>query len=183
MTSTFKFRVKQTKEVMLYKIGVNSGKKWLVEGNVSDKEFYLCEVNMPENKVKVFSDEVSLKIQTANGYEYTITNKGKDGAEVVFAGPVNALLNQALVPRMTYVEGTLVGKSDDMSDFAPIGEFMKLRAERYGDKPNPQDRHGWRVNMNFNNELYPYLPEYRGNKTKVKEVKEKQVRDNKRRRR
>lgn len=83
MASIFKFRVKQTKEVMLYKIGVNSGKKWLVEGNVSDKEFYLCEVNMPENKVKVFSDEVSLKIQTANGYEYTITNKGKDGAEVV----------------------------------------------------------------------------------------------------
>ena len=93
-----------------------------------------------------------------------IEDKEGGGAEVSFQGPVNALLAQALMPRMTYVPGTLRAMSEDMPDYASIAEFMEIRAERNAGCPNPQDRHGWRVNMKFNNELVPWLPPFNGDR-------------------
>lgn len=158
--SFFKFEITQTVQVVLYKIARGGGKRWNVVKK-DEKHLILQDIQNPENQtlVDVYSDIV--KITTAHGYVYTIVNKDGDGAEVDFQGPVNALLTQSLMPRLTYVPYTLRAMSSDMTGFVGIDEFMARRSERYGNKPNPQDVHGWRVNMKFHNELVPWLPAFK----------------------
>lgn len=160
MKSIFKFQITQSIEVLLYKIEQADGKRWKLR-DVKKGEYYLLEeVDNPESMTAILIDKGVMTIAFANtDYNYLITNLSKDGAEVMFFGPVNALLSQALMPRLHYVEKTLLGKSEEMEDFVPIAEFMEDRAKHNASRePNPQDRHGYRVNSRFYNELVPYLP-------------------------
>lgn len=159
--SFFKFEITQTTTVVLYKINNGNGKRWTVEGCEADGHMVLREINYPENNVDVIITPGALKITTVRGYEYQITDLEGDGAEVVFHGPVNALLTQSLMPRLTYVPETLLATGSDMDCYVPIGEFMAHREKRHADRINPQDKFGWRVNMKFNNELVPWLPSFK----------------------
>ena len=162
MNSYFKFEITQNIEAIFYKIKMGHERRWLVEGSTEDAEFKLREIRHPENSIIITSCPNLLKITTVNGFEYKISDKEGDGAKVFFHGPVNALLTQSLMPRLTYVPETLIGKTDEMEDFVSIQEFMELREQRHGENSNPQDEHGWRVNMKFNNELFPWLPRFSG---------------------
>lgn len=159
--SFFKFQITQTTKVLLYKIKMGDGKRWSVEGSEAEGRLVLHELDRPENSIEVKVTSGVLQIKTVHGYEYTITDKEGDGADVSFHGPVNALLSQSLLPRMTYVPETLSGMSSDMEDFVPIDEFMELREKRHAGRVNPQDKFGWRVNMKFDNELCPWLPPFK----------------------
>lgn len=147
--SFFKFQITQTTKVLLYKIKMGDGKRWSVEGSEAEGRLVLHEIDRPENSIEVKTNTGVLQIKTVHGYEYVIADKEGDGAEVSFHGPVNALLTQSLLPRMTYVPETLSGMSSDMDDFVPIDEFMELREKRHAGRVNPQDKFGWRVNMKF----------------------------------
>lgn len=159
---SFCFEITQTTKVLKYKIDNGDGRRWNVENDGTRGYLSLCEIENPENKTLVLLGDNYMKIVTCSGYEYVVEDKEGDGANVTFSGPVNALLTQALMPRMTYVPQTLQGLSSDMDDYQPIAEFMRIRAERNADNPNPQDQQGWRVNMKFANELVPYLPPFTG---------------------
>lgn len=171
--TTFCFEITQTRAVMLYKIIQGDGKRWKIAGDPSGTAFSLHDLKKPENFVTIKSIPGNLIIETINDFVYEITDKEGDGSNVCFHGPVNALLSQGLVPRMTYVPGTLIGKTDEMDEFVDIQEFMKLRAERYQllGTENPQDKHGWRVNANFNNEFSPWFPP--ANNLRVEKPKKK----------
>ncbi len=161
--SFFKFDITQTTSVLLYKIEQGDGRRWILGSGESDNVLFLHEIKRPkENFVHIEIGTGFLKFTTVHGFTYVVEDKEGDGAEVRFHGPVNALLTQSLLPRMTYVPETLVGMSGDMEDFVPIGEFMELREKRHNGEVNPQDKFGWRVNMKFNNELVPWLPPFNG---------------------
>lgn len=101
--------------------------------------------------------ERSLYIKTAwSGFEYEIDDD-EEGALVQFSGPLNALLNQNLLPSMTYIPGTLTGRYMDMPEHVSIEEFCKIRQERHSSRPNNQDGYGGNINKKFNNEI-PALP-------------------------
>ncbi len=161
--SFFKFEITQTTKVLLYKIEKGNNKRWLLEKNEDGSQIILRDLKRPDDNfvtIKVFTQ--TLHITTAHGFVYVIQDKSGDGAEVSFNGPVNALLAQALMPRMTYVPQTLRAMSSDMDGFTDINEFMERRAQRHNGKVNPQDKFGWRVNMKFNNELEDWLPPFKG---------------------
>ena len=161
----FRFEITQNVKVLLYKIEKGDGRRWNVEKNKDvPNRLELTETDNPSNRTETTTGPGYMQIITAcSGYSYLIEDRKGGGAEVHFAGPVNGLLAQALMPRMTYVPHTLTARSEDMPDYVPIDEFMAIRAERNAAEPNPQDLHGWRVNMKFNNELVPYLPPFNGN--------------------
>lgn len=160
--SFFKFEITQTTKVLLYKISKGNGKRWIVEYDANRQPAFLKEIDHPENVAAIKILPGALHFTTVRGYVYLVEDKKIDGACVTFCGPVNALLTQSLMPRMTYVQNTLVGMSSDMDDFVPIAEFMEKREERHKGEVNPQDKYGWRVNMKFNNELVPWLPPFTG---------------------
>ncbi len=162
--SFFRFEITQTTKVLMYKIRMGDGKRWNIDGDEECGHITLMEPGRSVNNTLVLLGQGYMRIITAcSGYEYLIQDKEDgDGAEVTFSGPVNALLAQSLMPRMRYVPGTLRGMSEYMPDYAPIGEFMRIREKRRAGDPNPQDAHGWRVNMKFNNELVPYFPPFEG---------------------
>ncbi len=173
--SFFKFDITQTTRVLLYKIKMGDNKRWFLTDGEDSNHLILSDCTPPQKnftKIKICAGV--MEITTVQGYTYVVQDKVGDGAEVTFHGPVNALLTQSLLPRMTYVPETLVGMSSDMEDFVPIGEFMELREQRHNGEVNPQDKFGWRVNMKFNNELVPWLPPFNGTvreKTKKKSGK------------
>lgn len=171
--SFFKFEISQTTKVLLYKISKGDGKRWDVEYDANGKPAFLRETGHPENfvAVKVFPNVIHFT--TVRVYVYLVEDKKGDGANVTFHGPVNALLTQSLMPRMTYIRKTLVGMCSDMSDYVPIAEFMAKREERHNGEPNPQDKHGWRVNMKFDNELVPWLPAFEGEMRSKRQKKQR----------
>lgn len=171
--SFFKFEISQTTKVLLYKICKGDGKRWNVEYDASGHPAFLREIEHPENFVQIKVLPNTLHFTTVRGYVYLVEDKKGDGAEVCFNGPVNALLAQSLMPRMTYVRETLVGMSSDMDDYAPIAEFMAKREKRHNGEVNPQDKHGWRVNMKFGNELVPWLPAFNGEKREKSKKKQR----------
>lgn len=174
MKSYFKFEITQTINVLLYKIEKGAGKRWGIDGNVKDEKFKLFKLDEPEKYVDVEVDDNRLYFTTVNGYKYEVVDKVKDGAEVTFEGPVNALLAQSLLPRMTYVPNTLWGKYEDMELYVEIQDFMEIRELKHEGKPNPQDKFGWRINMKFNNELVPWFPKFWGdNAVKINKKKGK----------
>lgn len=161
--SFFKFEITQTTKVLLYKIETGSGKRWLLEKKENGQLLILKDMSRPEeNFVTIKVLPKTLQFTTAHGYVYVVQDKSGDGAEVSFHGPVNALLTQSLMPRMTYVPETLQAMSSDMDGFTSIDEFMECRDKRHNGDVNPQDKFGWRVNMKFNNELVPWLPPFKG---------------------
>ena len=161
LESFFRFEITQTTKVLLYKIKMGDGRRWLVEEKSDEGIILLYDQHDNVTKIRVLPDV--LHITTVRGFVYIVQDKEGDGAEVTFRGPVNALLTQSLLPRMTYVPQTLKGMTSDMPEYVPIAEFMQLREKRHNGNENPQDLHGWRVNMNFNNELVPWLPPFNGN--------------------
>lgn len=164
MNSSFKFQITQTTKVLLYKIEQGNGKRWNLSYDNKKGEIYLQDVKATDLEVVTtisLQDNAMRIVCSRSNYEYIITDKAGDGANVVFTGPINALLMQSLMPRMNYVPKTLVGKTEEMEEYLPILEYMKDRAKHNSDaeKLNPQDKHGYRVNSRFYNELVPYLPE------------------------
>ena len=173
MKEFFKFEITQTTRVLLYKMEQGVNKHWGIEGDVKSDEFRLFKLDEPEKYVEVEVDDGRLFFTTVNGYFYEVVDGETDGARVTFEGPVNAMLAQSLMPRMTYVHETLVGKYEDMDEYVEIQEFMKIRESRHEGKPNPQDKYGWRINMKFNNELRPWLPEFWGMRSEKPQKKSK----------
>ena len=112
----------------------------------------------------------SMTVETAlSGYKYSINEYPEGGSFVTFEGPVNALLNQNLLPKMSYVPQTLKAKftdnetGKDLTDYLDIHSYGILRAEKnkkanaWGEKGNNQDKYGYNINAKFNNEI-DFLP-------------------------
>ncbi len=118
-----------------------------------------------------------LTITTAwSGYKYEIDDdKEGSGAWVTFYGPVNALGQQNLFPDWTYEAGTLEGKfvnsdtNEDLTGYMDMYHFGIMRAAKnektikdtyeYECKGNSQDKYGFWVNRQFNNEIV-FLPKH-----------------------
>lgn len=162
IASYFCFEIKQTVSVLLYKMRMGDGKRWTVEnvdGGLILHQIYPEGAEKQDNQTKVeVKGKHTMVITTVRGFVYTIVDKQPDGAEVSFHGPLNALLMQSLLPRMTYVPETLVGMNNLMDDYVPIAEYMRLRKERHGENINPRDK--WsQLNRVFYNEI-PGLPTF-----------------------
>lgn len=160
--SYFKFEITQTVAVLLYKIRMGDGKRWWLEkidGGYVLHQLYPEGKEKQDNQSKVeLKGEHTMVITTVRGFVYTIVDKEPDGAEVSYHGPLNALLMQSLLPRMTYVPETLVGMNNLMDDYVSIAEYMRLRKERHGENINPRDK--WsQLNRVFYNEI-PGLPTF-----------------------
>ena len=99
-----------------------------------------------------------MDIATAwSGFEYQISENKDGGSTVEFSGPLNALMNQNLLPNMTYINGTLEGKfvddKGDLTPYMPIENYCILRAQKNRGKENEQDVYGAHINARFNNEI------------------------------
>lgn len=134
---------------------------------------------------RVWRNEDGLKIETAwGGYVYDIRpNEDAKGCSVEFSGPVNALLNQNLLPEMTYIPHTLEGKfvdkdtGKDLTPYMSMPVYGECRAKKneqviedsygYEEKGNPQDGYGYNVNSKFNNEI-PFLPQSKQERKQMK---------------
>lgn len=168
-----KYDITQTTAVMLYKIKTNTGKKWIISGDVESSNFKLVAINDNEKFIEVNVSKGKMVLTTVRGYRYEISDKPKDGATVIFEGPINALLVQALLPKMTYVPQTLTAMADGETEWSDIETFGEIRKKRNPDKENPQDKHGYKVNAKVNNEI-PFFPRSRAIKeVEIKEKKEK----------
>jgi len=186
--SFFRFQITQTTKVLLYKIKMGDGKRWILSADDDSNALLLRDMKRSQdNVVKINVYDGALRFETVHGFVYLVQDRKPDGANVSFHGPVNALLTQSLMPRMTYVPGTLLGMSSETQPdapetqspdreeegngfFVPIAEFMAQREQRHNGRVNPQDKFGWRVNMNFNNELVPWFPPF---KTEMREKPKK----------
>lgn len=135
-----------------------------------DGEIWLQNKNFAQSFAVIKKQENGIDITTAfGGYKYSIKDK-KDGigAKVTYNGPVNGLMNQMLLPKMTYVLGTLEARFLNAETGHPITSFMDmdhygflreaknqetLKKYKYGEKGNAQDNYGYQINAKFNNEL------------------------------
>lgn len=103
-------------------------------------------------------EEDKMKIETAwSGFEYEISQNKNGGSTVEFSGPLNALMRQNLLPKMTYVPGTLEGKfvddKGDLTPYMPIEKYCALREQKNHGRKNEQDVYGAHINACFNNEI------------------------------
>ena len=132
-----------------------SPKPWDLRG--SEGKYQLWDTDF-DCYASVSVKEDKMKIETAwSGFEYEISQNKKGGSTVEFSGPLNALMNQNLLPDMTYVPGTLEGKFvDDKGDLTPymaIEDYCLLRAQKNQGRENQQDEYGAHINARFNNEI------------------------------
>ena len=140
-------------------------------------DYILQDPEYDNSYASVKEEEGKLSITTAwGGYNYEITPREKGGSNVEFSGPVNALLNQNLLPEMTYIPYTLEGKFVDREtgrdltmymDMQSYGTLRSLKNEQviqdsfeYKMPGNSQDGYGHHINAQFNNEI-PFLPKKR----------------------
>ena len=140
-------------------------------------DYILQDPEYDNSYASVKEEEGKLSITTAwGGYNYEITPREKGGSSVEFSGPVNALLNQNLLPEMTYIPYTLEGKCVDREtgrdltmymDMQSYGTLRSLKNEQviqdsfeYKMPGNSQDGYGHHINAQFNNEI-PFLPKNR----------------------
>ncbi len=176
--SYFKFEITQTVAVLFYKVRMGDGKRWWLEkidGGYVLHQLYPEGKEKQDNQSKVeLRGEHTMVITTVRGFVYTIVDKEPDGAEVSYHGPLNSILMQSLMPRMTYVPKTLVGMNNLMDDYVPIDEFMALRAERHGNEPNPRDAKS-QVNRVFYNEI-PGLPKFKTGRVRKFDTRHKRKR-------
>lgn len=139
-----------------------SEKRWDLK-RTEDGDMYLIDPNWNNSYATVKSTLKGIEIETATGhYTYSITQNENQGCTVEFNGPVNGLLNQNLLPKMTYVPKTLEGKfvsknGADLTPYNSIDTYGLLRDIKNGKQGNIQDDYGFNINRNFNNEI-PFLP-------------------------
>lgn len=129
-SSRFNFLVKENIDDLMKEIKKGHRRTWLV---VHDGKDTIClqDLYFPSYAIiELGKDEDgnrNMKIETAmGGYSYKITERPNDNSEVVFEGPVNALLNQNLIPQMTYVPGTLQGQFYDNKTRKNYTEYMNM---------------------------------------------------------
>ena len=90
-----------------------------------------------------------------NDFRYTIFKGEKGKTTVEFEGPVNALWQQYLLPKINYAKGSLQGKYEEDDTYLSIDAYMQRRNETIGDN-NQQDKLGWKINDIFKNDI-PFL--------------------------
>ena len=188
--SVFRFDIKETSDDLLKEMETPS-KKHYPDRRIIDRDGVQFEKGAPKAKwetqyaddgsmflvdldfdceAEVKKTDEGLDITTAwGGYKYNIKDKSdRKGAEVEFHGPLNALLNQNILPTMTYVPQTLEGKfvdaetQEDLTPFMDINSYGAMRKKKNGktsESENWQDRYGAQINKKFNNEI-DVLPEW-----------------------
>lgn len=115
--------------------------------------YFHCSATVKDN-----GDHLSI-VTAWSGFVYDIYQKEDGGCTVEFSGPLNGLLQQNLLPSMTYVPGTLEGKflsNDDKEELTPyldIDTYCMLRAQKNHESANAQDGYGAQMNAQFNNEI------------------------------
>lgn len=151
--SNFKFQIEGTLEQFEHKL-----RTYHKDTVTSDKRPNRITLHdHVSNSTLVFVKEVDNFVITTsnNSYRYEIF-KGENGKTTVkFDGPVNALWQQNLLPKIKYRKGTLVGKYEEEEKYLSIAAYMERRQETIGDA-NQQDQYGWKVNEIFKNDI-PYL--------------------------
>ena len=163
--SVFNFEISQSVGDVLSNILHPKKKDWWDVEHIVKGKLRMWDKNWPCSAEVEYSEK-EMKIATATGgYVYHIKpNEGRKGCSVEFNGPLNGLLNQVLLPDMTYVHHTLEGKfvdkdGKDLTKFMPISEYCMLRDEKnkqpdaYGQTGNLQDYYGYQINAKFNNEI------------------------------
>lgn len=181
--SKFKFEIKENVSDLLHQIEVDSRKNIKVGYDEEPKLGYRAMAHTNDKKETVsyslynpvdtwnFTAEVKktdagLHIVTASsGFVYEITQKENNkGCTVEFDGPINGLMTQELLPKMTYISGTLEGKfvdadtHKDLTGYMDIVDYCDMRIGKDTVR-NPQDKYGMLVNKAFNNEI-PIFPGY-----------------------
>lgn len=184
--SVFTFEITESVGDVLSNILHPRGDKkdnWDIQ-HLEDGKLWMWDKNWPCCAKVEYSDK-EMKIETATAqYSYHIKpNKGRKGCLVEFQGPLNGLMNQVILPKMTYVHHTLEGKfvdqaGKDLTKFMPISEYCMLRdaknkqPDENGKTGNLQDYYGYQVNMKFNNEI-PSFSIYTPNDRMQKYILEK----------
>ncbi len=185
--SVFQFEIKESPEKLFERIQNPSKKSWVY---YSDKEnpdiSYMRDPYFDSHATVEKQNDGSLKITTAmGGYEYKITPNVNGGSNVEFKGPMNALLQQNLLPEMSYVPHTLEAKfvdsksGKDLTDYLDMHTYGVLRAKknkqiikdnyRYETVNNKQDQYGYWVNKKFNNEI-DFLPQHESEQERMLKI-------------
>lgn len=117
-------------------------------------------------EVNVSADGDEMVIKTASGnHTYTIKQDERGGCIVEFDGPLLALLDERLLPPMTYVPGTLNGKfvkdGEDLTDYMQIDKYVSINDKRTYDDVEWEyygycfeHAFGMTSNAKFNNEIF-----------------------------
>lgn len=181
--SIFQFRISQSIDELLENMEKRDGKDWKLifrepcSLQLMDPDYNsfaniwlgrnICKVN---KSGEILFGKIMI-IKTAwSGFEYDIrTYPDEQGSEVRFYGPLNGLLTQLLLPRMSYVPHTLMGKYENMAEFVSIDKYCQIREERHAGQINKQDSYGGWVNLAFNNEI-PSLPAWVDKKNEEPEL-------------
>lgn len=161
-------------------------------------------INNQGFKAYVKKEDDKLMIKTATSkFLYEITpSKDHCGSVVEYSGAIHGLLQQRLLPQMTYVSHTLEGKfvdsktGEDLIGYRDMATYGQLRARKneqpdeFGEKGNPIDRYKddcAKINKKFNNEI-PFFEKsltkneraqqdfIDGKKEKVREWKKERIR-------
>ncbi len=167
---------------------LNYEKRWNLEKK--DGSLLLIDTEWNNCYATVTPTSKGLHIETATGhYQYNITQNKQGGCTVEFNGPVNGLLNQQLLPDMTYIHHTLEGKfidkeGNDITSYAPISIYGELRKQKnqqpnkFDEINNPQDGFGFNINRHFNNEI-TFLPLSKTNQELQMEIATKRFKNQK----
>ena len=120
--------------------------------------------SIAEVNVSADGDEMVIKTASA-GDVYTIKQDERGGCVIEFDGPLLALLDERLLPPMTYVPGTLNGKfvkdGEDLTDYMLIDEYLSIDNKRSTkdldweyDGYVFEHAFGMTSNAKFNNEIF-----------------------------
>ncbi len=118
-----------------------------------------------DDYTEVFEKDNMLRLElghgtTKNFATYEISQKKNGGCEVEYKGDIQDMYNYGLLPIMSYVPGTLMGKfvdsqGQDFLPYMPLEQMAQLRKPKESDT-GPVEIGG---NRHFNNEI-PFLSGY-----------------------
>lgn len=149
--SFFKFHIQESVQDILDEIKENENAKWFafLDDKLEDRYILSDKLSEWRGSVDVITPE-TLRVNCVNGrFFYFVTDNGDGTSSVEFNGCINALLQQEIIPTLTYIPGTLRAMYEGMYSFVSIEEYCEIRRLRNGDE------RGWGelLNKKFNNEI------------------------------
>lgn len=174
--SAFHFEIKETTTELIKQMKSKKKKRqWKYREDEDGFKMHLDDLDF-YCSADISKIDGGLSIITAlSDYKYVIKDMIDGGADVTFYGPLNGLLTQNLLPKMTYVPHTLEGKfidkenGQDLTEYMHINEYVEIRRLKNSNIKNnydgvelignPQDCYGVSINARFNNEI-PVFSKY-----------------------
>lgn len=147
--SSFRFRISQSVQDIINEILYGSNTEW---SGYREKQRVLILQDLSsgwKTDAVIYNNNHIVVNCMNNRYSYFVSNDGAGGATVEFNGSLAALLQQDIIPTMSYVPGTLQARYEDIQGYLSIEDYCEIRNSRNGDETTE----GERINAKFNNEI------------------------------